>query len=174
MVGRDKMRISWMTRKPALSKVEYGMSSGVYDTSVIGTSTTYYYLLYKSGHIHEVVIGPLNPNTVYYYSCSADASREFFFKTTPPQLPINFVVIGTFLLLSFVYVKLSWNFHYLHSFVYMTFTNRWFRADRMDRFNTTTHITSQLRHALTPRWLIIRRLLATEMGLIWASSGTLG
>ncbi|XP_056692990.1 probable purple acid phosphatase 20 isoform X2 [Spinacia oleracea] len=94
MVGRDKMRISWMTRKPALSKVEYGMSSGVYDTSVIGTSTTYYYLLYKSGHIHEVVIGPLNPNTVYYYSCSADASREFFFKTTPPQLPINFVVIG--------------------------------------------------------------------------------
>ncbi|KAL2933710.1 putative purple acid phosphatase 20 [Bienertia sinuspersici] len=94
MVGSDRMRISWITRKAAPSKVEYGVSSGVYDGSVDGSSTRYKYLLYKSGHIHEAVVGPLKPNTLYYYRCSSDASREFSFKTAPPQLPIRFVVIG--------------------------------------------------------------------------------
>ncbi|XP_021764750.1 probable purple acid phosphatase 20 [Chenopodium quinoa] len=93
-VGRDHMRISWITKKPAPSKVEYGMSSGEYDSSAIGSCTSYRYFLYKSGHIHEVVIGPLNPNTVYYYRCSGHSSREFNFKTTPPQLPLKFIVIG--------------------------------------------------------------------------------
>ncbi|XP_056691106.1 probable purple acid phosphatase 20 isoform X2 [Spinacia oleracea] len=93
MVGTDRMRITWITREAASSKVEYGTSPGVYDISVDGSSTTYEYLLYKSGQIHEAIVGPLRPNTVYYYRCSQDPYRDFAFKTAPAQLPINFVVI---------------------------------------------------------------------------------
>ncbi|CAO2824056.1 unnamed protein product [Amaranthus hypochondriacus] len=94
MVGNDGMRISWITQDPSPSIIEYGLSSTTYDTTINGSSTTYKYVLYKSGQIHEVVIGPLRPNTVYYYRCGGDTSREFTFKTTPSQLPIKFVVIG--------------------------------------------------------------------------------
>lgn len=94
MVGSDHMRISWITRDSAPSRVDYGMSSGVYKTFADGSATSYRYVLYKSGQIHEAVVGPLEPNTVYYYRCSGDASREFSFKTAPAQLPIKFVVIG--------------------------------------------------------------------------------
>ncbi|XP_021728734.1 probable purple acid phosphatase 20 [Chenopodium quinoa] len=95
-VGTDQMRITWITRDSAPSKVDYGLSSGSYNVSVDGSASTYKYLLYNSGQIHEAVLGPLEPNTVYYYRCSEDASREFSFKTAPAQLPINFVVIGDF------------------------------------------------------------------------------
>ena len=94
MVGNDRMRISWITQDPAPSIIEYGLSSTTYDTTNNGSSTTYKYVLYKSGQIHEVVIGPLKPNTIYYYRCGGDTSREFTFKTTPSQLPIKFAVIG--------------------------------------------------------------------------------
>lgn len=95
IVGEDKMRISWITKEKAPSKVEYGTSSGTYDASAEGTATSYHYLMaYRSGQIHEVVIGPLKPNTVYFYRCGGDSSREFSFKTTPAQLPIKFAVAG--------------------------------------------------------------------------------
>lgn len=93
-VGKDQMRISWITRETAPSKVEYGLSSGVYNAYVDGSATRYKYILYQSGYIHEAVIGPLQPNTVYYYQCNSDASREFRLKTAPAQLPIKFIVIG--------------------------------------------------------------------------------
>lgn len=96
-VGSDRMRITWITQNPAPSNIEYGLSPGTYDNSVDGSATTYNYAFYKSGQIHEAITGPLKPDTVYYYHCSGDASREFSFKTTPPQLPLKFVVIGTFL-----------------------------------------------------------------------------
>ncbi|KAL9239309.1 hypothetical protein vseg_013644 [Gypsophila vaccaria] len=94
MVGDNKMRISWITQEEAPSTVEYGTSSGVYKFSSEGDASRYRFVAYKSGYIHQAVIGPLSPNTIYYYRCSGDASREFSLKTTPAQLPIKFVVIG--------------------------------------------------------------------------------
>ncbi|XP_022746940.1 probable purple acid phosphatase 20 isoform X2 [Durio zibethinus] len=94
LVGADKMRISWITESSASPIVEYGTSPGVYSKSATGSTSSYRYLLYTSGEIHDVVIGPLNPNTVYYYRCSSDSSREFRLKTPPAQLPIKFAVVG--------------------------------------------------------------------------------
>ncbi|GKU98356.1 hypothetical protein SLEP1_g11370 [Rubroshorea leprosula] len=94
LVGVDQMRISWITDDEASATVEYGTSSGKYEFSATGTNNSYRYLLYKSGQIHDVVIGPLKPSTVYYYRCSQDSAREFNFKTPPSQLPIKFVVAG--------------------------------------------------------------------------------
>ncbi|KAK9755643.1 hypothetical protein RND81_01G040500 [Saponaria officinalis] len=94
MVGSNKMRISWITQKDTPSTVEYGTSPGVYEFSSEGSAFRYKFVTYKSGLIHQAVIGPLNPNTIYYYRCSGDASREFNLKTTPSQLPIKFVVVG--------------------------------------------------------------------------------
>ncbi|KAJ8429443.1 hypothetical protein Cgig2_008774 [Carnegiea gigantea] len=96
MVGADKMRISWLTQESAPSTVDYGTSSGVYESHATGNSTSYRYLLYHSGEIHELVIGPLKPNTLYYYRCSGDSSREFRFKTIPTHLPIKFAVVGLY------------------------------------------------------------------------------
>ncbi|GAB4856440.1 Probable purple acid phosphatase 20 [Ancistrocladus abbreviatus] len=94
VVGEDKMRISWTTKDSSPTTVEYGTSPGQYDSSANGTTTSYKILLYKSGQIHDVVIGPLNPSTAYYYRCGLNTSREFNFTTTPAQLPIKFVVVG--------------------------------------------------------------------------------
>ncbi|CAK7322990.1 unnamed protein product [Dovyalis caffra] len=47
---------------------------------------------YKSGQIHDVVIGPLTPNTVYYYRFSSNSAHEFSFKTTTAKLPIKFAL----------------------------------------------------------------------------------
>ncbi|XP_002528725.3 probable purple acid phosphatase 20 [Ricinus communis] len=94
VVGENKMRITWITKNLAPAIVSYGTSSGQYTTSVNGVTSTYRYLTYKSGHIHDVVIGPLTPNTVYYYRCSSNSAREYSFKTPPAQFPIKFVVTG--------------------------------------------------------------------------------
>jgi len=88
------MRISWITRGSAPPTVDYGKSPGTSQNSATGSTTTYKYALYKSGQIHEAVIGPLEPNTVYYYRCSSDSAREFSFKTPPTQFPIKFAVAG--------------------------------------------------------------------------------
>lgn len=95
MVGEDKMRISWITDSPAPATVDYGTSPGVYGNSSIGTTSDYRYLIYKSGLIHDVVIGPLKANTVYYYRCSSNSAHEFSFKTPPAQFPIKFAIAGT-------------------------------------------------------------------------------
>ncbi|KAF8042905.1 hypothetical protein BT93_A1284 [Corymbia citriodora subsp. variegata] len=94
LVGQDRMRISWLTRGEAPPTVEYGKSRGVYKNSSTGSTSSYRYTVYKSGEIHEAVVGPLEPNTVYYYRCSSDSAREFSFKTPPAQFPIKFAVVG--------------------------------------------------------------------------------
>lgn len=91
------MRISWVTESlETEAKVDYDLSPGVYGLSASGTTTSYKYVLYNSGAIHEVVIGPLNPNTLYYYRCGhPPATREFSFKTPPTRFPVKFAVVGT-------------------------------------------------------------------------------
>ena len=89
------MRVTWITDDDAPAIVEYGTAPGQYPFSAIGTTTSYSYLaLYRSGKIHDAVVGPLKPGTTYYYRCSSDTSREFSFRTPPSVLPFKFVVVG--------------------------------------------------------------------------------
>ncbi|KAL5740080.1 hypothetical protein ACOSQ2_029260 [Xanthoceras sorbifolium] len=95
LVGQDKMRISWITDTPTPATVKYGTSPGVYGYSADGSVSSYHYLAYQSGEIHDVVIGPLKPNTIYYYRCGGpDSGQEFSFKTPPAQFPIKFAIAG--------------------------------------------------------------------------------
>ncbi|ERN13072.1 probable purple acid phosphatase 20 isoform X1 [Amborella trichopoda] len=94
LVGNDRMRISWITDDESTPSVEYGTSSGIYDASATGNTSTYSYVLYKSGQIHDVIIGPLKPETVYFYRCGGFSGKEYSFKTPPSKLPIKFVVVG--------------------------------------------------------------------------------
>ncbi|GAV60757.1 Metallophos domain-containing protein/Metallophos_C domain-containing protein, partial [Cephalotus follicularis] len=95
VVGEDEMRISWiMDNSSAPATVDYGTSPGVYTNSTNGETTSYSYVFYKSGEIYDAVIGPLQPNSTYYYRCSSNSDREFSFKTPPAQLPIKFAVSG--------------------------------------------------------------------------------
>ncbi|KAK7345357.1 hypothetical protein VNO77_15960 [Canavalia gladiata] len=94
LVGKDHMRVSWITEdKQRESIVEYGTKKGEYNRKTTGEHTSYRYFLYKSGKIHHVVIGPLHPNTIYYYKCGG-SGPEFSFKTPPSKFPIEFVVVG--------------------------------------------------------------------------------
>lgn len=95
LVGVDKMRVSWITESSSSpAQVDYGLSPGSYGYTDSGTTSSYEYLTYESGAIHDVVIGPLKPNTIYYYRCGLASSPEFSFKTPPVQFPIKFVVAG--------------------------------------------------------------------------------
>ncbi|KAF2288751.1 hypothetical protein GH714_012234 [Hevea brasiliensis] len=70
LAGDKHIRVSWVTDdKSCLSTVEYGTSPGRYSAVSHGESTSYSYLFYSSGKIHHTVIGPLEPNTVYFYRC---------------------------------------------------------------------------------------------------------
>jgi hypothetical protein len=93
-VGKDKMRVSWITEdKETKSVVEYGTKSGEYSEKTIGENTSYKYFFYNSGKIHNTVIGPLEPNTTYFYKCGG-LGPEFSFKTPPSKFPIEFVIVG--------------------------------------------------------------------------------
>ncbi|KAJ0973424.1 hypothetical protein J5N97_021383 [Dioscorea zingiberensis] len=94
LVGPDKMRVTWITDDDAPSTVDYGTSSGAYSHTDTGSTSSYSYVFYDSGRIHDVVIGPLNPSTVYYYRCGSNPTREFSFKTPPAQFPMKLAVIG--------------------------------------------------------------------------------
>ncbi|KAJ1264754.1 hypothetical protein BS78_08G025700 [Paspalum vaginatum] len=94
MAGPDKMRVSWITDGDAPATVEYGTAPGQYTRSATGTTTTYSYVLYRSGRIHHAVVGPLQPGTTYYYRCSGSTARDFSFRTPPATLPFKFVIVG--------------------------------------------------------------------------------
>ncbi|PIM97700.1 Purple acid phosphatase [Handroanthus impetiginosus] len=88
------MKISWITSDPTPAVVYYGTSPGDNTFSANGTTNVYNYLTYRSGQLHDVIIGPLNPNTVYYYRCGLNSSPELTFKTPPSQFPIKFSIVG--------------------------------------------------------------------------------
>ncbi|KAL8245125.1 hypothetical protein R6Q59_011383 [Mikania micrantha] len=94
LAGDAKMRISWITDATTPSIVKYGKRQGTLDALANGTSSSYKYIIYKSGQIHDVVIGPLETNTTYYYKCGLDSSPEYSFRTPPAQFPIDFAVSG--------------------------------------------------------------------------------
>ncbi|RVX11774.1 putative purple acid phosphatase 20 [Vitis vinifera] len=91
MAGADKMRITWMTKDETPAEVHYGTVQGQLGSSATGSTRSYEYAMYTSGTIHDVVIGPLNANTVYYYRCGS-SGPEFSFKTPPSQFPIRIAV----------------------------------------------------------------------------------
>lgn len=88
------MRIAWITDDKKLpSLVEYGTQPEKYQASATGEHTSYRFFFYESGKIHHVKIGPLDPNTTYYYRCSG-VGEQFNFKTPPAAFPLNFAVAG--------------------------------------------------------------------------------
>ncbi|GAB2277804.1 Purple acid phosphatase 18 [Dionaea muscipula] len=94
LAGHNHMRVSWITDDHSSpSVVEYGTTTGQYPWRAQGESTSYSYLFYRSGKIHHTVIGPLDPDTVYFYRCGGE-SPEFKLKTPPAQLPVTFAVVG--------------------------------------------------------------------------------
>ena len=96
MAGADKMRITWMTKDETPAEVHYGTVQGELGSSATGSTRSYKYVIYTSGTIHDVVIGPLNANTVYYYRCGS-SGPEFSFKTPPSQFPIRIAVAGPYM-----------------------------------------------------------------------------
>lgn len=96
MSGANHMRISWITSDPTPPIVYYGTTPEATTLSANGTTEMYNYLLYRSGEIHDVVIGPLTPNTSYYYRCGATSSPPLTFKTPPSLFPILFAITGIY------------------------------------------------------------------------------
>ncbi|XP_062018042.1 purple acid phosphatase 18-like isoform X2 [Rosa rugosa] len=94
LAGDKHMQVTWATGdRSAPSIVEYGTSSGKYSSVAQGESTSYSYMIYKSGLIHHTVIGPLEHDTVYFYKCGGQGP-EFQLKTPAAQFPITFAVAG--------------------------------------------------------------------------------
>ncbi|KAG0554933.1 hypothetical protein KC19_12G131200 [Ceratodon purpureus] len=99
LAGPNHMKVSWMTPSYTKNKspvVQYGLTSGNYTSTAVGTSESYSFLLYSSGLMNHVVIGPLQDSTTYYYKCGG-AGEEYKFKTPPPSgpdVPITFAVVG--------------------------------------------------------------------------------
>uniref|UniRef100_A0A7N1A129 Purple acid phosphatase n=1 Tax=Kalanchoe fedtschenkoi TaxID=63787 RepID=A0A7N1A129_KALFE len=94
LAGKDHIRVSWITNDDDIpSIVEYGTKPGLYDASATGENTSYTFLIYKSGTIHNVRIGPLHPKTTYYYRCGGQ-SQEFSLVTPPSTYPIEFAIVG--------------------------------------------------------------------------------
>lgn len=92
--GEKHMRITWVTDDNSVpSAVDYGTKTSAYTSSSHGESTSYSYLMYSSGKIHHVVIGPLEDNTIYYYRCGGQGP-EFQLKTPPSQFPLSLAVVG--------------------------------------------------------------------------------
>ncbi|KAK8970442.1 Purple acid phosphatase 22 [Platanthera guangdongensis] len=86
--------MTWITDDEAPATVDYGTEEGKYSESSTGSTHVYSFATYTSGKIHEVVIGPLDPDTVYFYRCGGNPGRELSFKTPPAGLPIKFTIVG--------------------------------------------------------------------------------
>ncbi|CAM8920023.1 unnamed protein product [Rhodiola kirilowii] len=94
VVGADKIRVTWISDDKSAAVVKYGTSKDALNSTATGSSSTYKYILYTSGNIYDVVIGPIQPNSVYYYTCGSDDTQVFSFKSSPAQFPVQFAVVG--------------------------------------------------------------------------------
>ncbi|XP_019424868.1 PREDICTED: probable purple acid phosphatase 20 [Lupinus angustifolius] len=92
-VDRDHMMITWITESSTPPTIQYGTTPSANSFNNTGVTGSYDYITYKSGEIHYVIIGPLEPNTIYYYRLG-DSPKGYSFKTTPSQFPIKFAVAG--------------------------------------------------------------------------------
>ncbi|CAA3002572.1 bifunctional purple acid phosphatase 26-like [Olea europaea subsp. europaea] len=91
--------ISWVTPdKPGSNQVRYGLSDGKYDFTAEGTVQNYTFYNYKSGYIHQCLIGGLEYDTKYYYEIGVgNSARKFWFQTPPkidPDVSYKFGIIG--------------------------------------------------------------------------------
>ncbi|KAJ9542652.1 hypothetical protein OSB04_029158 [Centaurea solstitialis] len=94
LVGNNYMKVSWVTDGNGVpSTVEYGKIPAKYESLATGEHTSYHYFSYRSGNIHHVTIGPLDPATTYYYRCGG-IGPEFNFRMPPATYPIEFAVAG--------------------------------------------------------------------------------
>lgn len=101
------MKVSWVTEHMhSKSTVEYGKVRGSYNAVATGEYTSYEYFFYKSGKIHHVTVGPLEPATTYYYRCGG-SGPEFSFRTPPSKFPIEFAVAGKLNLVLFILINFS-------------------------------------------------------------------
>lgn len=104
--GANHMRVSYITKDSSIpSKVQYDKVSGKYNAVATGDSSHYTYFLYTSGKIHNVKIGPLESDTVYYYRCGG-VGDEFSFKTALALLLVEFAIVG-------------WLFYIIYTFCYL-------------------------------------------------------
>jgi hypothetical protein len=99
LAGPNKMKVSWMTGSrtynvPAI--VTYGTAQDQLTQVATGTTKSYNYLLYQSGQMHHVILGPLADSTTYFYMCGG-FGPVYNFTTPPPagrDVPIKFAIVG--------------------------------------------------------------------------------
>ncbi len=96
LAGHGKMKVTWVTSSAVPATVQYGTTSRHYTNIASGVTKQYCFILYESGLIHDVILGPLKPSTTYFYKCGGFGA-EFNFTTPPPSgpnVPIKFAVVG--------------------------------------------------------------------------------
>lgn len=96
LAGPGKMKVTWVTSSAVPATVQYGTTSRHYTNIASGVTKQYCFILYESGLIHDVILGPLKPSTTYFYKCGGFGA-EFNFTTPPPSgpnVPIKFAVVG--------------------------------------------------------------------------------
>jgi hypothetical protein len=96
LAGPGQMKVTWVTSSAVPATVQYGTTSGHYTNIASGVTKQYCFILYESGLIHDVILGPLHPSTTYFYKCGGFGA-EFNFTTPPPSgpnVPIKFAVVG--------------------------------------------------------------------------------
>ncbi|XP_024515979.1 purple acid phosphatase 18 [Selaginella moellendorffii] len=100
LAGLKHIRVTWITAAGSNlpAKVDYGTAPNTYTASATADgSSSYFYMLYRSGTIHNAVIGPLEDDTRYFYRVAGAGGRELSFKTPPklgPEVPVTFAVVG--------------------------------------------------------------------------------
>eukprot|EP00475_Leptophrys_vorax_P004715 TRINITY_DN12801_c0_g2_i2.p1 TRINITY_DN12801_c0_g2~~TRINITY_DN12801_c0_g2_i2.p1 ORF type:complete len:473 (+),score=-28.60 TRINITY_DN12801_c0_g2_i2:132-1550(+) len=97
LAGPSAMRVSWLTtgRRNAPSVVAWGEAAGSYTRRAQGSMSTYRFMLYWSGYIHNVVLDSLKPDTTYFYRLGGVGPVRSF-KTPPAGATsaINVAIVG--------------------------------------------------------------------------------
>jgi hypothetical protein len=97
LAGPGQMKVTWVTASEVPASVQYGKTSGQFTKIASGVTKQYSYIFYESDLIHHVILGPLEPSTIYFYRCGG-FGPEYNFTTPPagPNVPIKFAVVGEF------------------------------------------------------------------------------